>query len=496
MTITISRAHRWRRRAARLGTGMGVLAVAAAALAVPSQLPPPEAQFLDVPAVHLDAGVTQLVCPSSPQLATTTRAGEVSYDTELDTGADTMEASAHFVAVTPWQGPAEIGELGKETPHAGPVAEVSSSSGPVVARYPPVEGEAPTVAGLRIGSTADGDLRGMVAGGCASPSASTWLIGGNTEVGSSTQLVLTNPGETAARVTIRGWTGLGQIAGEVVELVEPNGSTVVLTEAMQRAERVAFHVSAEGGQVAAHLTTTTLDGIVPGGVSYVMPAAAPGLETAIGPLHLEPFDNEERATALRIVNPGTEPADVSVSVLGPDGEEPLGGAEDLTLDPGVVTDVPVASPEAGQYTLLVRSSAPVAGGARTSVAGERETDSGGIPADFSWLPSGNPTDAATLLVREGAAVSITNPAPQEVALTVEGIGDDGTVTSEAPLLLEGLHTREIEIPPDAQAVRIAGAYVFASAQYHVDVDDGRLIAAVPAAWAGRTSTDVRVVVTN
>ncbi|MEK8228056.1 DUF5719 family protein [Oerskovia sp. M15] len=57
-----------------------------------------------------------------------------------------------------------------------------------------------------VGSTTTaGDLRGLAAASCTAPDISQWLVGGSTEVGSSAQLVLQNPGRTPATVRLSVW---------------------------------------------------------------------------------------------------------------------------------------------------------------------------------------------------------------------------------------------------------------------------------------------------
>src|SRR5690625_7948732 len=90
MTIPLSRANRWKNRARYLISGAAVLALTGVGLALPTQLTAPEPQFLDVPEVELGAGVTTLMCPGAPQLTTAMGSGEVTFDMELDTGADAL----------------------------------------------------------------------------------------------------------------------------------------------------------------------------------------------------------------------------------------------------------------------------------------------------------------------------------------------------------------------------------------------------------------------
>ena len=180
MTITLSRANRWKNRARFLLSGAAVLALTGLGLALPTQLTAPEPQFLDVPEVELGAGVTTLMCPGAPQLTTAMGSGDVSYDLELDTGADALTTRTVLTAAGALEDPALIGELGDETSRTEPQVELESGAAPLVARYRPAGREAPSVAGVTLGHAEEGDLRGLVAGGCVAPSANLWLPGRNT----------------------------------------------------------------------------------------------------------------------------------------------------------------------------------------------------------------------------------------------------------------------------------------------------------------------------
>ena len=80
--------------------------------------------------------------------------------------------------------------------------------------------------------------------------------------------------------------------------------------------------------------------------------------------------------------------------------------------------------------------------------------------------------------------------------SVEGIGEDGEVLETEEIAVAASQTVGIEVPQEAIAVRITGGYLLATAQYEVDSPSGKLLAAVPATWAGRAGTNVSVVVTN
>lgn len=479
----------------RTFTAVGAFAVALGALALPTIAPAPEPQYEDIPIVDVGAGSLNLVCPGSPKTPSAQEATEVSYDLDLDTGKDSISAETTLQAIAPLDGEATTAVVGEEASTLEPQLQTDATSLPRVATYPAYQDERAQAGGVTVGYNTDGDLRGLIAGPCQQPSSSMWFVGGNTDVGSSTQLILTNAGETPARVTLTGWSALGPTPGEVVELVEPGQSSVVLTETLDRTERVAFHVGVEGGQVGAYLATMSLDGIIPHGVSLVSPGAPPALDTLVGPTTLEGVEDESWTTELRVVNPGQEPAEISVSLLGEDGEEPLKGATDLTVDPGVVTEVPLAAVQPGNYTVRVTSSEPVAAGVQTVATGEFDSDLAGTPQDHSWLASGHPTGQALLIPVHDTDIALTNPVPETAVYRVEEITDDGSTSLVEEYEVGPLATTSISVPENASAVKITGEMMVASAQYS-DPGAGNLVGAVPALWVGESGAEVGVVANN
>lgn len=474
---------------------IGVVALLGGALALPMVVQAPVSDYYDINTVTVSSGDRVLVCPGAAQLTTAPAASSVTFDLELDSGADVIASTSSFVAVTPTSEMQTSGLVGTELRPIPQVYSVEATPTPRVGVFPPHGGEYPSVAGMTIGAETAGDLRGMVAASCAPPASTLWFIGGNTEIGSSTQLVLTNPGETAARVRVEGWSGLGPIPGEIVTLVEPGGSTVVLTETLQRTDRIALHVAAEGGSVAAYLLTTTLDGLIPGGVSYVTPSAIPGLETYVGPLRLEPATTTEWSADLRILNPGTDPAQISISLLGPAGEIPLAGAQDLTLEAGMLTSIPLAAEDIGDYTVWVQGDEPIVASVSTRAIGEYDEELAGTPADISWMASSHPTGDALLLDGPGAEYALTNPSPDPIEIHVEQIGESGNVTDSGWYEIAGSTTIALEAKPGSAGIRVHGAMVLASVQYYRD-EAGPLIAHVPALGLTGGDQEIAVVAGN
>lgn len=482
----------WLRRTAHIASGVGALGLLLGALVLPMGLPATEPQYLGLEPVEVGSGTTVLVCPPAPQAATAGTATDIDFDEDLGTGSGSLTGEVVVVSAGGVPGGIHTGGLGEEPQPGTAVIRTEAGADAVVTRFAPVAGRAPSVAGVSLSYSTDGDLRGLVAGACIHPSAGGWFVGGDTEVGSSTRLVLTNPGETPVRVRVQAWTGLGE-GGSTQELLDPGGSRTVLTESIDRAERIAFHVMAEGGRAAAFLVTSSLEGIVPMGVSQVIAGAPPATDTFVGPLHLEDFGMRGWQTDLRVLNAGTEPAAVSVELLGSDGAEPLAGAEELTIDPGTVSDIPVAAPEPGEYTLRVASSHPIVAGARTVAEGEHSEELAGTPSDVSWLASGQPIEEVMLVNGPGATLAVANPAGDLVEAQLEHLDERGEVIGAETLALMAHQTLAVEVPEGVSALRITGPSLLGSAQYR---REGGLIGAVPAIWGGPGGLVTHVVVDN
>ena len=100
-------------------------------------------------------------------------------------------------------------------------------------------------------------------------------------------------------------------------VVAPYGRTVVLLDAIAGQEASpALHVVATGGEVAAVLDDTWLDGVIPRGGDDATPAAAPALEQVI------PAFRVGGPAIVRVAVPGADEAVVQTRVLTPTGPRP------------------------------------------------------------------------------------------------------------------------------------------------------------------------------
>ncbi|GAA1991163.1 DUF5719 family protein [Isoptericola halotolerans] len=331
--------------------------------------------------------------------------------------------------------------------------------------------------------TTAGDLRGLAAASCTTPSTSHWLVGGSSRVGSSALLAVQNPSSRPASVALEvfGPSGPVAVGGQAAFTVAPGEEVVTRLDSLAPEQRrLGVHVQARGARVTASLQSQEIDGLVAAGTDLVEPGGVPASSFAVTGVvsRGEPAD-DEHAAALWLLAP-QEAGTAHVSVYGPEGRVTLRGAEEVPLAAGAVTGVPLGGLEAGTYAVVVDADVPVTGAARFAVPGELPDDDvvDGTPYDVAWsaaravaapqepasgqvaLPRG--ADGATVVLAGVPAVRDPDVAPDgEVVATVRGLDAEGAVAGE----------REVRVPVGG-SVEVPAEDVGASTAVVVDAAAG------------------------
>ncbi|OCI32586.1 DUF5719 family protein [Oerskovia enterophila] len=416
------------RRVATISTGLVAVALTGvvAAVGVPQGWgAAPGAVSTDVEQIEASTPERVLVCPAPVRLADTAQVGDAQFSAAPVETATALRAAVvgGAGAGTANPGDTPVNLTGLDALDASPLeqgdgattvslADVTDSEVLRVGAGMPVD----TRVAASVGSvTAAGDLRGLAAASCSVPDISQWLVGGSTEVGSSAQLVLQNPGRTPATVRLSVWGPGGPVvlSGGGQYLVPPGEEVVTLVEAVAPEQRrLAVHVESTGGTVAAYLQHGTLDGLVPVGVDFVTPGAEPTTALALGVTSAGESVEDPLAPQLRLLAPGTEAGTATVTVYGTDGRVRLRGGEEQDLTPGAVTDVALGGLPAGDYTVVVDSTVPVVAGAFQARAGDPVPDS---------------LDDTPQVDRAWVAATALDPAPAASSAAEDASGAAGTI---------------------------------------------------------------------
>ena len=464
-SATGTRRHR-RSLGRTVARGVGVLTSLALAAAVGGvtwwghaapTTPTPQLQALSL---AQPGGPTTYVCPHAP---TNTLRG-------TDVGA--MESTTAIVPAK-GAGSAESATYAGRSIPTDTATSMSTAEGGILTLVP-ADGRVANAVGAVTTLTKSGDLRGLTAAPCTQPSAMSWIVGGSIAAGSSAELRLVNPGVTPATAKVTLYGSIGRLSlpsnGEITVPAGGSSSLALETKGSQD-PRIAVSVEADGGSVVPTLVTESLDGETPAGTDVITPGAAPATDLVIpGVEIIEPAAQGEvpdaktgadssDTPAVRIVNPGADPATVSVTMLGKDGARPLSGAQSVTIDAGSVFDIQLAGVPAGTYGVQVTSSAPVGAAARlVRSGGEYPARSKALVHDQAWAQAALPGAADSGLLAVPRAASLSS------AVTVANSGETTSVTLSS---LDGSWKQDVkvakgsssvvEVPAKVSAVRLNAA---------------------------------------
>ncbi|MBD8063082.1 DUF5719 family protein [Oceanitalea stevensii] len=501
------------RRVTTAVSGAALLA-AAAGVALAGQAVPVDVVAVDDVVVPVDAATVAQVCPGPPRLATAVAGEDLGYDEFDPEGSGTSTVlDVVTLARSEDQPPGALrlrpgldAPAGEEVPLAGTarLAQRTDAGETTVLEAEPVEDVVALVAGTSVAVTESGDLRGLAATSCQSPSTSAWLVGGSTQPGDSAQLVLSNVGQTPASVTLSGWGSTGALdlstAGTV--LVPAGGQRIVLLEALAADPRVAVHVAATGGEVTALVQDSRLRGLVPAGTDLVAPSVPPAETVVVPGIFLGQSSGEEAdAPAVRVVNPGEETATVTLELLGTEGPEAVPGAEELVLDPGAVVDVSLTGIPEGPWSAVVSADLPVTAAAVTTTVGRAgEEDPGTAPVDRAWAPA-VPALASGVVAVPGDGVSsaslvLTNPSGDALDVELVPVLRDGTRGAAVTRTLGPRTTLREDAAALADGdvaalgVRATDGAVHGGLMLTASAPDGSLMSFVPLTEDARTASAV------
>ena len=467
----------WRGRLARIAGAGGVLAACGAVVAAGLAAPVPADAVVPPLAVAVPPSARSLACAGPLVLPEGAGTGDSAFDpvpvpvlTEVRVltvpGAGAREASSG--TLTPLAGGSALAQL--DPAGSGAVVQRAAGvTGPTLLRAEPAGDVAPLIGGATASVTTAGDLRGLAAASCQVPAADQWLVGGSTEIGNTTQLVVTNPGATAAQVSVElyGPSGAVDLAGAAGFLVAPGAEKVLLLAGVAAEQsRIAVHVSAAGGLITAHVQDNRLDGFTPAGTDLVSAGTLPATRQVVGGLVVpESTIDAPDVAQLRLLVPGDSGATATISLLGADGPVALPGAESVHLAAGEVTDVSLGGLPAGAYTAVVDAPVPVVAAAmitRTGLPGQLDD----LPTlERAWGASSVPGIGGVVAVpaRVGGTVLLTAVGPDDdgagggVATgTLRTLGTDGAILEERDVRVSAGTTTAIPLTTLAGDVAVGG----------------------------------------
>ena len=289
-------------------------------------------------------------------------------------------------------------------------------------------------------------LAGFAAASCTEAVAESWLVGGATDVGRTGIVLLANPTAVAATVDVRVIGEAGRVdAPSALGIIVPAGSQRMLSLAGPRAERrVAGRARHEHrrrdrresralghrGLDAGGRRARRADGAARADTGH------PRIRRADGRRH-RPGRRPRRRRRLpggAAARDRRRPVQVSIGIVDEAGGG--GSTVDVTLEPGLVTDVPLGELDAGEYTIRLEGDGPFIAAARaTTGAPEEQTDPDGADpeasVDLAWTTATMPLiDTAVVAVPSGPSpvLHLANPGDDEVEVRYTQGGDERSIT--------------------------------------------------------------------
>jgi hypothetical protein len=330
--------------------------------------------------------------------------------------------------------------------------------------------EQPLLSGNQLQTAVGDELSGLAGAACAEPSNDAWLVGGATDLGRTTLVMLSNPTDVTATVTMSVWSEMGLIEAITTEgLIVLPGEQRIVSLAAYAPDAIApvVHVVSTGGRVLASLQHSVMRTLQPSGVEWVNPGVGPNTTQVMPGVflmsHHEHDDSEMGAVlsdiepAVRVLAPGKEDADVTVTVLSESGETI---EIESRLKANTVVQFPFIGIEDGIYTVIVTADKPIVAAVRTvqdadadpAKIGTHEEDHSETPAevpaenlevepiaygggDFTWFsPSARLVADTVLPLPAGANPLLTlyNPSPKVIEVTVSAGGQQDVVLTLDP----------------------------------------------------------------
>ncbi|MFJ2661432.1 DUF5719 family protein [Arthrobacter koreensis] len=487
-----SRAQTRERRAAGRRTAYAavsgtVLVVTAGALITASAIAAPPRSELDVPppATSVPAGILTGVCPEPLRLLAGNAASTDAEFSPVSESAATAVTTAVISAAGASLPPAQLSALDsgdavaslKDNPEvplagarlAGVLAKQQVTS--VTAFEAEPSGDQPATANAVMGYTAtDGDLAGLAAANCQTPSNDMWLLGARTTVGATAVLKLNNPSATAATVDLEiiGSEGRVEAGGSRGIVVAPGQTrSIVLAGLASGQESAAVRVRSSGGPVSAFIEQSILRGLTAGGVEIIEPTAAPAPRQVVTGVALqspqatrelmeqEGYDSVQ--PVLNVAVPGTTDASVHLRVFGERGEVEIPGGGVFSVPAGTVGKIPLSELPAGTYSLDLSSDVAVAASAVFSRGTKPEE-----PVELAIAPADTRLGSEHLAVAApGGSSTLVLTAPDgDAEVRVRAVGADGTLQEEKVIQVPGGRTLSLK-PGDLGSGELAAVLVSA-----------------------------------
>jgi hypothetical protein len=325
-------------------------------------------------------------------------------------GRNSQDAAQQFSAGTP---KLTVDSTGEREQSALEAPGLSESAGPQRFVGSAARGGESLIAAAESITLAAEDLSGLAASPCREARTESWLVGGAVETGTSDLIILSNPGDVTANVTL---TVFGVEATSSSVLVPAHTQqSVPLASIAVGAQSPVVRVTAEGAPVRAMLQSSLIRTLDPSGVDVQDTAGVPSARIGFAGVQVLSSSPDTALTVLRLL--ATEQAtEVRVSVRA-EGEVVQKVTAPLELE--TPTEINFEGLEPGVYSIDVEADAAVVGAVR-------QTTRPGAKSDFAWMTSAPDIDGEVFVAVPAGPdprLHLVNPADAEATVTLAPASD-------------------------------------------------------------------------
>lgn len=291
--------------------------------------------------------------------------------------------------------------------------------------------------------SATDSMRGLAAASCQQPSNDFVIVGGSTLAGREALLVLTNPSPIDATADLKVFTELGEVtvAGLSGISVPAKSTTAIsLASFAPTVPSLAVQVQSQGAKLAGWIQARAVRGTQATGVDWISPnsqasenAVLPGLVirgTRVINQTIDAEENSDAGHALRIFAP--EGASVTVQIVSSEADV-FGAVFTGIIEPGTVSDFPIAELKDGNYSVFISSDKPVYSGLRVA----RGNPGASPRLDFAWVSPAEElvSDRAVSIPADGDSVLVlANSATTASTVLVRNLRTGANLSVSVPTL--------------------------------------------------------------
>ena len=305
--------------------GVAVTAVLASAFVLPFSVTttsgqPPEENQISVPARPLE-----VVCPGSLyQLG-----GE--DGTEIDSVESLGDADFYLI------------EAGVATPFRASEPAIFSAEGE--------EQSSSELSGYQWQQLSESRIAGLISLSCKKPVTESWILGGKTNIGSESLLIIHNPDVLSTILDLQFFDG-EQRVNDSTSLAPGETKVINLARYVSTEEAVGINIESQGGRFAAWVQSKTNSGISPTGVDIEAHNQLQQNPSMLISVRSEDLPAEFRIPELHALVTESTSTTVSISSL----QGGFGDAFRVNLDAGV-NSIELPNLEPGSYRITLESEA-------------------------------------------------------------------------------------------------------------------------------------------